>query len=295
MVQEKFRSGYVAIVGKPNVGKSTLLNAFLNFKLSIVTPKPQTTRKKILGILNGENHQIIFIDTPGWISPTYELQKLMMHYVQESLLDADVIILMVEVSDQPQDIEPIYQKLFSLSKKIILVMNKIDKIFKDKLLPLIDEYQKKYLFESCVPISALQQDGIQRLLKEILKYLPVHPPYFPLDYTSDQTERFFVTEIIREKIFQEYAKEIPYACHVELEEFKEQPGRKDLIRAIIYVDHDSQKGIIIGKSGQALKKIGELARKDIETFLGREVYLELFVRVMPNWRKKSSSLKKLGY
>lgn len=295
MSEEKFRSGYVAIVGKPNVGKSTLLNAFLNFKLSIVTPKPQTTRKKILGILNGEDYQIIFIDTPGWITPKYELQKFMMHYVQESLQDADVIILMVEVSDQPQDIEPIYQPLFSLSKKIILVINKIDEIFKDKLLPLIDEYQKKYLFESCVPISALQQDGIQRLLKEILKYLPVHPSYFPSDYTSDQNERFFVAEIIREKIFQEYAKEIPYACHVELEEFKEQPGRKDLIRAVIYVDHDSQKGIIIGKGGQALKKIGELARKDIETFLGREVYLELFVRVMQNWRKKSSSLKKLGY
>lgn len=295
MAEEKFCSGYVAIVGKPNVGKSTLLNAFLNFKLSIVTPKPQTTRKKILGILNGKDYQIIFIDTPGWITPKYELQKFMMHHVQESLQDADVILLMVEVFDQPQDIEPLYQKLLSLSKKTILVINKIDEIFKDKLLPLIDEYQKKFQFESCVPISALKQDGIQILLKEILKYLPVHPPYFPSDYTSDQNERFFVAEIIREKIFQEYAKEIPYACHVELEEFKEQPGRKDLIRAIIYVDHDSQKGIIIGKGGQALKKTGELARKDIETFLGREVYLELFVRVMQNWRKKSSSLKKLGY
>ena len=295
MNENRFRAGYVAIVGKPNVGKSTLLNAFLDFKLSIVTPKPQTTRKKILGILNGANYQMVFIDTPGWITPHYELQKFMMHYLQESLQDADLVLLMVEYSDPPQELEQIGQKIATLQKKTILVINKIDKIQKEQLLPIIADYQKRFTFTEYVPISALQGDGVKLLLQEILEKLPEHPAYFPKDYASDQNERFFVTEIIREKIFQMFAKEIPYACHVELEEFKEQRGRKDLIRAIIYVDHDSQKGIIIGKAGQALKKVGEQARKDIETFLQREVYLELFVRVMENWRKKSAALKKLGY
>lgn len=295
MTEKKFRAGYVAIVGKPNVGKSTLLNAFLNFKLSIVTPKPQTTRKKILGILNGTDYQIVFIDTPGWITPHYELQKFMMQYLQESLQDADLVLLMVEYSDKPQDLEQIGQKIASLQKKVILVINKIDKIQKEQLLPIIADYQKIFPFSSYIPISALQGNGIELLLREILENLPEHPAYFPTDYASDQNERFFVTEIIREKIFQIFAKEIPYACHIELEEFREKAGRKDLIRAVIYVDHDSQKGIIIGRGGQALKKVGELARKDIETFLQREVYLELFVRVMENWRKKSSALKKLGY
>lgn len=295
MTEKKFRAGYVAIVGKPNAGKSTLLNAFLNFKLSIVTPKPQTTRKKILGILNGMDYQIVFIDTPGWITPHYELQKFMMHYLQESLQDADLVLLMVEYSDKPQDLEQIGQKIASLQKKVILVINKIDKIQKEQLLPIIADYQKIFPFSSYIPISALQGDGVELLLQEILENLPEHPAYFPTDYASDQNERFFVTEIIREKIFHMFAKEIPYACHIELEEFREKAGRKDLIRAVIYVDHDSQKGIIIGRGGQALKKVGELSRKDIETFLQREVYLELFVRVMENWRKKSSALKKLGY
>lgn len=285
----------MAIVGKPNVGKSTLLNAFLNFKLSIVTPKPQTTRKKILGILNGTDYQIVFIDTPGWITPHYELQKFMMQYLQESLQDADLVLLLVEYSDWPQDLEQIGQKIASLQKKVILVINKIDKIQKEQLLPIIADYQKLFPVSGYVPISALKGDGVELLLQEILKELPEHPAYFPADYSSDQNERFFVTEIIREKILKIFAKEIPYACHIELEEFREKAGRKDLIRAVIYVDHDSQKGIIIGRGGQALKKVGELARKDIETFLQREVYLELFVRVMENWRKKSSALKKLGY
>jgi GTP-binding protein Era len=295
MTSEKFRAGYVAIVGKPNVGKSTLLNSFLNFKLSIVTPKPQTTRKKVLGILNGTDHQIIFIDTPGWITPHYELQKFMMHYLQKSLQDADLVLLMVEHSDRPRDLENLVSTMISLKKKTILVINKIDEIQKGKLLPIMDEYQRLYQIQSCVPVSALQRDGTQLLLKEILQNLPEHLPYFPADQASDQNERFFVSEIIREKIFQLFGKEIPYVCHLEIAEFQERAGRKDLIRAVIYVDHDSQKGIIIGKGGQALKKVGELSRNDIETFLEREVYLELSVRVMENWRKKSSSLKKLGY
>jgi GTP-binding protein Era len=295
MIGKNFRAGYVAIVGKPNVGKSTLLNSFLDFKLSIVTPKPQTTRKKVLGILNGTNHQIIFIDTPGWITPHYEMQKFMMHYLQESLQDADLLLMMVEPSDRPRDLGNLLSMAISLKKKTILVINKIDEIQKDKLLPLMDEYQKLYQLQSFFPISAIQGDGTQLLLKEILLNLPEHPPYFPADQASDPNERFFVSEIIREKIFQLFGKEIPYACHIEIAEFREREGRKDLIRANIYVDHNSQKGILIGKGGQALKKVGKLSRNDIETFLQREVYLELSVRVMEMWRKKSSSLKKLGY
>ncbi|MBN2364887.1 MAG: GTPase Era [Calditrichaeota bacterium] len=289
------RSGYVALAGRPNVGKSTLMNALLDFKLSIVTAKPQTTRKKILGILNGENFQIIFIDTPGIIKPGYSLQNVFMQYVNEALEDADVICLMSDVSAGSPAVHPDLLTYRRISKPLIMVLNKIDLIEKGRLLPIIDEFRKKFPRASIVPVSAIRRDGIGEIIQEIVSYLPEHPPYFPQDYLSDQNERFFVSEIIREKIFQLYSKEVPYACHVEIEEFIEQKDRKDVIRAVIYVDQPSQKGILIGKQGQALKKVGESARKDIETFLDRPVYLELYVKVLKNWRKKLSKLRSLGF
>jgi GTP-binding protein Era len=290
--KDVFHCGYVAVVGKPNVGKSTLTNLLLGEKLSAVTPKPQTTRHKILGILDGENYQIIFLDTPGMIlQPKYKLHELMNKTLQLAIKDADLIILMIEAQDKfPQELE-----LLNIKKDTILVINKIDLIQKDLLLPLIDSIQKVYNFKEIIPISAIKSDGTERLLECIIKYLPEHPAYFPKDVLTDQPERFFVAEIIREKIFEEYGKEIPYATTVTIEEFKEREGRKDYIRAVIYVEKPSQKVILIGKKGDKLKKIGKTARKEIEAFLGRETFLELWVKIKKKWKDNIRMLKELGY
>ncbi len=290
-----FRAGYVALVGKPNVGKSTLLNQLLKFKLSIVTQKPQTTRKKVLGILSGDNYQVVFIDTPGMIEPRYNLQKVMMKYVHNAMEDADIIVYLADASAPRHDFAQLEKRIAPFSKPVILALNKIDLIPKGEILPLIEQYRQAYNFEAYVPISALKNDGLDLLLKEIVHNLPYSPPYFPPDYITDQQERFFVSEIIREKIFQLYGEEIPYSCHVQIEEFKERPGHKDYIRAVIYVEKLSQKGILIGKKGQALKRVGELARQEIEAFLERPVFLELYVKVMEDWRRKEMKLRSLGY
>ncbi len=292
---ENFKSGYVAILGRPNVGKSTLLNQLLKMKLSIVTPKPQTTRKKVLGILNGENFQIIFIDTPGIIDPTYNLQKVMMKYVRHAIEDADVVIYMVDASAPHQHFEEVQEHLNGVEKPVVLLLNKIDRVKKDQLLPMIDGYRQIHPFRAIIPISALKGDGLDRVIPELVKLLPEGHPYYPSDYITPEQERFFVAEIIREKIFLLYGEEIPYATHVEIEEFKERPGHKDYIRAVIYVEKNSQKGILIGKQGQALKRVGQLAREEIEVFLGRPVYLELFVKVNEDWRKSDSKIRRLGY
>jgi GTP-binding protein Era len=293
--RKNFKAGYVALIGRPNVGKSTLLNFLLNFKLSIVTAKPQTTRKKILGILTHENYQLIFIDTPGLVRPRYHLQEVMMHDLKGSIEDADVVLYMIDTEQQHDKLPDIEKEIFPAEKPVILVLNKIDLIEKKKLLELIDHYRKLFHFHAYIPISALRKDGLDILLDEILTYIPEHPPYFPPDHLTDQPERFFVAEIIREKIYQLFQQEIPYSCHVEVEEFKERENRKDYIRAIIYVDQPSQKSILIGKKGHTIRKLGETARADIEHFLGKSVYLELYVKLLQNWRKKKSSLKNLGY
>lgn len=290
--KDVFYCGYVAIVGQPNVGKSTLCNLLLGEKLSIVTPKPQTTRHRILGILDGENYQIIFLDTPGLISkPKYKLHELMNTTLRLCLQDADLVILMIEPQSELQE----ELQLLDIKKNTILVINKIDLIQKDILLPLIDSIQKTYDFKEIIPISALRADGINQLFNCILKYLPQNPPYFPKDILTNQPERFFVGEIIREKIFENYNQEIPYATTVLIEEFKEREGRKDYIRAIIYVERDSQRLILIGKKGQVLKKIGQSARQKIELFLGREIFLELWVKTKKKWKDDIKALKKLGY
>ncbi len=290
-----FKAGYVAILGRPNVGKSTLLNQMLKFKLSIVTPKPQTTRKRVLGILNGEHYQIIFIDTPGIIEPRYNLQKVMMKYVRNAMEDADVLLYMVDASRSTEELEAVKERIKPVGKPVILAVNKVDRVRKDILLPMMDQYRKIYPFAAIVPISALKNDGLDRLLQEIVQLLPASPPYYPSDYITPEQERFFVAEIIREKIFLLYGEEIPYSTHVEIEEFKERPEQKDYIRAIIYVEKPSQKGILIGKQGQALKKVGQYAREEIEAFLRRPVYLELFVKVNEDWRKKDTKLRRLGF
>jgi len=288
-----FRAGYVSIIGKTNVGKSTLLNQLLRFKLSIVTPKPQTTRKRVIGILNGEGYQIIFIDTPGIIEPRYTLQEIMMNYVKRAMEDADVILYMVDVTG-PHYIEDERIRLVEKTP-VVLLLNKVDLIKKEEALPVIEKYSRAYPFESIIPVSALKNDGLDRVVGEIIRFLPEGPPFYPSDYITPEQERFFVSEIIREKIFLHYGKEIPYSTHVEVEEFRERQRGKDYIRATIYVERFSQKGILIGAGGQALGRIGKEARQEIEAFLGRPVFLELLVKVSEGWRKKRRSLREFGY
>jgi GTP-binding protein Era len=294
---QQFKAGYVAVIGYPNAGKSTLLNHILGQKLSIVTDKPQTTRKNVLGILNAPDYQIVFIDTPGLLDPRYNLQKMMMKFARNAIRDADIIVFVQDVSVKKHNPEEVAEILGDTKgKPVILALNKID-LLKDRkeVLPLIEVYKAAYPFKSIVPISAEYNDGIADLLQEMINLLPFSPPFYPSDYITDQQERFFVAEIIREKIFKLYSKEIPYATHVEIEEFEEKEHGKDYIRAVIYVERSTQKQILIGKNGSALKRVGTYARQDIERFLGRPVFLELFVKVSPDWRKKDSLLKQLGY
>ncbi|WP_457565928.1 GTPase Era [Caldithrix abyssi] len=292
---ENFKSGYVAIIGLPNAGKSTLLNALLNIKLSIISAKPQTTRRRVLGILNKAEYQVVFIDTPGIIKPKYKLHTRMMEQVHTALQDADLLALIVDATEHKHPVEVDLEAMNPKKKPALLLLNKVDLINKQDLLPLIDQYREFYPFEEIIPISALKRDGVDQVEQEIVKRLPHHPPFYPPDVLSDQPERFFVAEIIREKIFERFFQEVPYSTEVVVEEFKERPGSKDYIYAIIYVERPSQKGIIIGKKGEALKKIGEAARREIEEFLGRKIYLELRVKVNENWRYDERKLKRLGY
>ncbi len=294
-IPENFKSGYVAIIGLPNAGKSTLLNALLNIKLSIISAKPQTTRRKILGILNKAEYQVVFIDTPGILKPKYKLHTRMMEQVHAAMEDADLLVLIVDVTNSKHPIEIDLPAMNPKNKPVLLLLNKVDLINKQELLPLIDLYKDFYPFQEIIPISALNRDGVDKVEEEIVQRLPNHPPFYPPDILSDQPERFFVAEIIREKIFERFFQEVPYSTEVVVEEFKERPAGKDYIYAIIYVERPTQKGIIIGKKGEALKRIGEAARKEIEEFLGRKVFLELRVKVNENWRYDERKLKRLGY
>ncbi len=290
-----FRAGYAALIGLPNAGKSTLMNSILDIKLSIISPKPQTTRRRVLGILNRDNAQVVFIDTPGILKPRYELQKKMMEQVDRALADADVILLIIDTAEKkhPRDIN--LKEMNKQSKPVLLLLNKIDLLPKQDLLSLIDIYRNFYPFKAIIPLSALKNDGISSLEKELFELLPFSPPYYPTDMLTDQPERFFVSEIIRERIFYLFYQEIPYAVEVVIEEFKERRKGKDFISAVIMVERKTQKGILIGKGGESLKKIGEEARKNIKELLGKDVYLELRVKVNENWRKNDSKLRRLGY
>jgi GTP-binding protein Era len=293
------KAGYVALVGLPNVGKSTLMNTLLKQKISIVTDKPQTTRHKILGILTGENYQIVFLDTPGIIKPKYLLQEVMMQYASSALDDADVVLLLVDAEKVKrqayQKEETAFEKIREAKKKTFLAINKIDRVEKAELLPMIDSFSKAFPFEEILPLSALNQEGTDELITTIVRHLPEHPPYYPADMVSEAPEKFFVGEIIREKIFDQFSQEIPYSTAVDIIAFNEREKKKHFISAEIFVERQSQKGILIGKGGLALKSVGEKARRDIEGFLGHPVFLELHVKVRENWRAEDAWLKRLGY
>lgn len=292
--------GYVSIIGLPNVGKSTLLNAILKQKISIVTAKPQTTRKKILGILTEPNYQIIFLDTPGIVKPAYLLHEKMLEEVNESIKDADVIVMIFDVSSEGKIKESeeneIIKELITQNKKpIILALNKVDSIKQEQAQQLVNHYESLKKFKAVIPIAASLNFNIDRLIQEIVELLPEGEKYYPDDIISEATERFFVSEIIREKIFELYEDEIPYSTEVIIADFKERTTGKDFISAEIIVERDSQKPIIIGKDGKAIKKLGEVARKAIEEFLQKEVYLELRVKVKEKWRSNEKMLKYFGY
>lgn len=294
------RTGYAAILGLPNSGKSTLLNVLLGQKLSIITSKPQTTRKRILGILSEEDYQIIFLDTPGILSPSYLLQEKMMEDVKTSLDDADVILLVIDVAEDPLgeillNQEFISESVLKSSKPKLLVINKVDLSNQEKVSELLKHFEKRKSFEEIIPISAALNFNIQRVKEEIIRFLPEGPKLFPDDQVTDANERFFVSEIIREKILEHYRDEIPYSSEVLIIEFKEREEGKNFISAEIVVERDSQKAIIIGKGGAAIKKLGQAARESIEKFLQKDVFLELRVKVRKKWRSDENLLKSFGY
>ena len=297
MAKDEFRCGYVPIVGRPNVGKSTLCNVMLDFKLSAVTKRPQTTRHRTLGILSGRSYQMILLDTPGILDPSYRLQELLVKAATSALREGDVALLMAEPKpDSLSDYPKIIKHLEAAGSPVILAINKIDLIPKPEVLPLIDHFSKLFPFEEVVPISALKADGIDILRDELVRRLPEGPPLYPPDEITDRPERFFVAELIREKIFNLYGQEIPYSTAVKIEEFTERSSpAKDFIRAAILVERGSQKGVLIGKGGTALKRLGRQVREEVEATLGRSIYLELQVLVREKWRKKDSILRDLGY
>jgi GTP-binding protein Era len=294
------KSGYVSIIGKPNAGKSTLLNAILGEKLSIATSKPQTTRKKILGIHSTENFQIIFLDTPGIMNPEYLLQHRMLEFVEQSVRDSDLVLFIIDAEADPTGMkaledETVLKILHNENTPKILLINKIDASKQEVIEKLVATGETKGWFKRIIPISAIKSVNTQTVVDSILEYLPEHPKYYPDDQLSDENERFFVSEIIREKVFEIYREEIPYSTEVEIEEFAEREGRKDYIRAAIIIERESQKPIIIGDKGATIKKLGRSARESIEKFLQREVFLELFVKVKEKWRSNPNMLNHFGY
>ena len=291
--EQKFKSGFISIIGRPNVGKSTLLNALLGEKIAIISDKPQTTRNRILGIVSRPGAQMVFMDTPGIHKPMHKMNEFMVKTALATYSEVDVILMLVEATEQPGGGDRfIIETLSELKTPVFLLINKTDLIKKEALLPLMQEYGRLYNFAEIIPISALRND-LGGLVDIILKRLPQGPKYFPDDQLTDQPERFVVSELIREKIFELTKEEIPYSTAVVIEEMKEEP-EITRITAIIYVERDSQKGILIGKSGAMLKKIGTLARQDAEKLLGTKIFLQLWVKVKKGWREDERMLKNLG-
>jgi GTP-binding protein Era len=293
MAETSHKAGFVSIVGKPNVGKSTLMNALVGEKLSIITSKAQTTRHRIMGILNGDDFQIVYSDTPGIIKPQYALHESMMSFVRTSLEDADVILFVTDIYEK-HDEDDVIKRLQHAEVPILLLINKIDQSTEEEVNEKVAYWQEKMNPTEILPISALHGFGLEHLFGRLLHYLPEHPAYFPKDELTDKPERFFVSEMIREKIFLNYKKEIPYSCEVVVEEFKEE---EDIIRirAEISVERRSQKGIVIGNKGEALKKVGTQARIDMEEFFQKKIFLDLYVRVNENWRTDQKLLRRFGY
>ncbi|MDA9089614.1 MAG: GTPase Era [Maribacter arcticus] len=288
------KAGFVNIIGNPNVGKSTLMNAFVGEKLSIITSKAQTTRHRILGIVNGDDFQMILSDTPGIIKPAYELQSSMMGFVKSAFEDADVLLYMVEIGEKALKDEAFFEKIKNSKIPVLLLLNKVDTATQELLEEQVQYWQEMLPNVELHPISALSNFNIKGVFERIIELMPVAPAYYPKDQLTDKPERFFVNETIREKILLNYKKEIPYAVEIDTEEFFED---EDIIRmrSVIMVERDSQKGIIIGHKGAALKRVGVESRKDLEKFFGKQVHLELYVKVNKNWRSDSRQLKRFGY
>lgn len=287
------KAGFVSLVGKPNVGKSTLMNALVGEKLSIVTPKAQTTRHRILGIVNEADSQIVFSDTPGVIKPVYGMQESMMSFVNGSLVDADIILFVTDINEK-YDENDVLEKLAKTTSPIAVVINKIDKSNEDLVKEKILYWEEKLKPQAIFAVSALHDHNVPAVMQFIMDKLPEHPPYYDKDTLTDRNERFFVSEIIREKVFKLYDKEIPYSTEVIITAFKDEP-KIIRISSEIIVERDSQKNIIIGKAGEMLKKVGTYARKDMEEFLQKKVFLEMFVKVIPDWRNRKNYLKSFGY
>lgn len=289
-----FKSGFVNIIGNPNVGKSTLMNAMVGEKLSIVTAKAQTTRHRIMGIVNGEDYQVVFSDTPGILKPNYRLQQDMVNFVDAAIGDADVILYVTDTVEKPDKNSEYVDKLSKLTCPVIIVINKIDVSDQAKVLGLMNYWKEKVSAAEIIPASAQEKFGLENIFRTILEKLPVCPPWYDKDAFTDKNLRFFAEEIIREKILLNYKEEIPYCCQAQVETFKEGADRYD-ISAVIYVMRDSQKGIIIGKKGAALKKMGTEARIEMEDFFQKKVFLQLFVKVAPDWREDKRELRRFGY
>lgn len=287
------KAGFVSIIGKPNVGKSTLMNALIGERLSIITSKAQTTRHRIMGILSGDDFQIVYSDTPGILEPKYELQASMMRFVHHALIDADVILFVTDLEEKYAG-EAVIEKINQMEIPVIFVMNKIDLGKGSQAQDKLAYWKELVKADEYLSVSALQGAGVDKVFEAILQHLPEHPPYYPKDEITDKPERFFAAEIVREKIFLNYQQEVPYSSEVVVTEFKEEP---DIIRmrCEIYVERESQKGILIGKKGEALKTVGTQAREDMEKFFGKKVYLEQHVKVAPDWRKKQQQLNRFGY
>lgn len=294
MAEEKHRSGFVSIIGKPNVGKSTLMNQLVGERLSIITSKAQTTRHRIMGIISDEHYQIVYSDTPGIIEPKYKLHEKMMSYVDTALDDADVILFITDIYEK-WDETPIIERLKKTSTPIILLINKIDQVkSQEEVEEKIEAWKAALPVENILPISALHAFNTESILNLILEKIPEHPAYFDKEQFTDRTERFLTAEIIREKIFENYKKEVPYSCEVLIQQFKEEENIIN-ISADILVERSSQKGIVIGHQGKALKKVGTEARKILVDFFQKKVFLELYVKVEEDWRKKDRKLDQLGY
>ncbi|TRZ43114.1 GTPase Era [Robertkochia solimangrovi] len=291
---EKHKAGFVNIIGNPNVGKSTLMNALVGEKLSIITSKAQTTRHRIFGIVNGDDFQVILSDTPGIIKPAYELQKSMMDFVKSAFEDADVLVYMVEIGEKALKDEDFFKKITGTKVPVLLLLNKIDTSDQEMLESQVDYWKELVPNAEIYPISALENFNVDVVFNRILELLPESEPFYPKDQLTDKPERFFVNETIREKILFNYKKEIPYAVEVETEEFVESDNIIR-IRSVIMVERDTQKGIIIGHKGNALKRVGIQSREDLEKFFGKQVHLELYVKVNKNWRSNEKQLKRFGY
>ncbi|MEM1320150.1 MAG: GTPase Era [Bacteroidota bacterium] len=294
------KSGFVNIIGRPNVGKSTLMNALVGERMSIITNKPQTTRHRIIGIVSDEDYQIVFSDTPGIIEdPAYRMQEAMNSFVKSSFEDADVMLWLIEAGEMPTTELPLANRLKKLEVPLFLVINKVDLVDEAKVAMSIKNWSEQFDFTEIIPISALKKLNTDRLLQLIIEHMPEGPVYYPKDQLTDKPERFFVSEIIREKILMQYKQEIPYSCEVVVESFKETQNKAGAplvrISALIYVGRKTQKSIIIGKGGSAIKRLGTEARKDIERFLEQKVFLELHVKVRDNWRNDEQMLKHFGY